>query len=73
MNYRFQLDLAIPVDVFDKIPAAKKTAFISSVRAMKALAVKVNEGQPNEEMTVRAVWHKCGHDTGQACVDFQEI
>lgn len=70
---RFQLDLAIPKPVYDAIPAAKKTAFRDTIRAMKALAVKVNAGKPNEEMTVTAVYHICHHDTGEPCEPFQEI
>ena len=59
---RFTLDLAIPEAVYIAIPAAKKTAFRDAIRELKALAVKINEGQPNEEITVRAVFHKCHHD-----------
>ena len=74
MLWRGTLDLAIPKDVWDKIPNARKIAFRAEVRAMKALAVKINEGQPNEEMTVKASWHWCHHDTGdQSCEPEQEI
>ena len=70
---RFQLDLAIPEKVYDAIPAAKKTAFKDAVLAMKALAVKINEGKDNEEMTVRATWHRCKHDEGLPCEPEQEM
>ena len=70
---RFSLDLAIPEAVYNAIPTATKTAFRDGVRALKALAVKINEGQPNEEMTIRAVWHRCHHDTGESCEPEQEI
>lgn len=70
---RFSLDLAIPEKVFNAIPAAKKTAFKDRVRAMKALAVRINEGKTNEEMTVKASWHRCHHDTGGAYEPEQEI
>ena len=70
---RFQLDLAIPEAVYDAIPTAKKLVIRDAIRGLKALAVKINEGQPNEEMTVRAVWHRCHHDTGEACEPEQEI
>ena len=73
MLYRLSLDLAIPSEVYDSIPAAKKTAFRDAIRAMKALAVRINEGLPDEEMTVRAVWHKCHHDTGGSCEQENEI
>ena len=73
MLYRFSLDLAIPSEVYDSIPATKKTAFRDMVRAMKALAVKINEGKDNEEMTVVAQFHKCRHDEGLPCEPEQDI
>ena len=59
---RFSLDLAIPEAVYNAIPTAKKLIARDAIRDLKALAVKINEGLPNEEMTVRAVMHKCYHD-----------
>ena len=73
MLWRGTLDLAIPMDVWDNIPPARKLAFRDEVRALKALAVKINEGKANEEMTVKASWHRCGHDEGKACEPEQEI
>lgn len=70
---RFNLDLAIPEAVYNAIPAAKKLAARDAIQGLKALAVKINEGQPNEEMTVRAVWHRCLHDEGKSCELEQEI
>lgn len=73
---RFTLDLAIPETVYNAIPVAKKTAIRDRIRELKALAVKINEGQPNEEMTTRVVWHKCYHDEGAghpACEPEQEV
>ena len=72
---RFSLDLAIPFKVYDAVPTAKKTAFRDAVRAIKALAAKINEGKENEEMTVKAVWHKCYHDEDptKPCGPEQEI
>jgi hypothetical protein len=69
------LDLFIPEVVYNAIPLAKKRAFKDAIQAMKALAVKINEGQPNEEMTVKAVWHRCYHDeaTPKPCEPEQEI
>lgn len=76
------IELKIPKTVYDAIPLAKKVAFRDAVRAMKALAVKVNERLPNEEMTVRAVRHTCYHDDptvgglyplGKPCEPGQEI
>ena len=70
---RFTLDLALPETAYDAIPASKKLAIKEGIKALKALAVKINAGQPNEEMTVRAVWHRCHHDTGGSCEPEQEI
>jgi len=67
MLYRFSLDLAIPEAVYNAIPAAKKTTFRDAIRAMKALAVRINEGADNEEATVKATLHKCHHDSGGSC------
>lgn len=71
---RFNLDLAIPEAVYNAIPTEKKLAIRDRIRELKTMAVKINAGQPNEEMTVRAVWHWCHHDTGdQPCEPEQEI
>ncbi len=70
---RITLDLAIPEEVYNKIPAATKTAFRDRVRALKSLAVKINEGQSNEEMTVVAKWHRCLHDEGKLCEPEHDI
>ena len=70
---RFQLDLAIPEKVFNKIPLARKRAFASEVRALKALAVRINEGKIDEEITVKAQFHKCRHDEGGSCDAPQDI
>ncbi|KKK70725.1 hypothetical protein LCGC14_2921090 [marine sediment metagenome] len=59
---RFQLDLGIPQKVYNKIPEARRTAFLAEVKALKALSVRINEGKGNEEMTVKATFHICHHD-----------
>ena len=59
---RFRLDLAIPESVYEAIPLATKIAFRDRIRAMKALAVKINEGKPEEEAAVKATRHRCHHD-----------
>ena len=73
---RFNLDLFIPEDSAGtlvagvKIPntlAQKIPAIKLAILSLKAYATKINAGQPNEEMTVRAVFHICHHDTGGAC------
>ncbi len=70
---RFSLDLAIPTAVYDAIPAAKKLAIRDAIRDLKTLAVKINIGQPNEEMTVKASFHICHHDEGKPCEAEQDI
>ena len=71
--WRGTLDLAIPINVWNAIPSAQKTDFAQKVRALKALAVKINEGHPNEEMTVLAQWHICLHDEGGTCPSPSDI
>ncbi len=76
MIYRFQLDLAIPSVVFDSIPVAKKQAFSDEVRELKAKAVRINAGLDNEEVTIRATYHKCYHDQpelNKPCEPSQDI
>ncbi len=79
---RFQLDLFIPESTTGtvvagvKIPtalAAKIPAIRQNIRDLKAYAAKINEGQPNEEMTVKATYHICHNDTQQPCGAEQEI
>lgn len=81
---RFQLDLYIPEDPAGTpvagvaIPTALATripAIRQAVRDLKAYARRINAGQLNEEMTVRAVYHICHHEdtpTGP-CGEEQEI
>ncbi len=73
MLYRFTLDLAIPEATYNAIPAATKLAFRDRVRDLKTLAVKINAGKDNEEMTVNATFHKCYHDEGKPCEASQDI
>mgnify|MGYP001612237478 CR=1 FL=1 len=73
MLYRFMIDCAIPEAVYNAIPAAKKTAIRDRIRELKSYAIKINEGTPNEEMTVTAKWHKCHHDTNELCEPEQDI
>lgn len=70
---RFQLDLAIPETIYNAIPIATKLAIRDRIRDLKTKAVKINAGQPNEEMTVVAQFHKCRHDEGGLCDAPQDI
>lgn len=73
---RFNLDLFIPESTTGtvvagvKIPtvlATKIPAIRQNIRDLKAYAAKINVGQPNEEMTVKANYHVCHNDTQQPC------
>ncbi len=72
---RFNLDLFITEAVYNAIPTATKIAIRDRIRELKAKAVKINAGLPNEEMTIKAVWHKCYHDEipFKPCESEQEI
>ena len=73
MSYiRITIDLAFK----QPLPTAVKNK-LDELKALivqgKAYAEKINAGSPNEENTVRAVWHICRHDEGnEPCVE-QEI
>lgn len=75
MSYlRFNLDLAvkqpIPTALKDKLPAIR-----DAIKQLKSYASKINEGKNNEEMTVKASYHICHHDSGNTipCEPEQEI
>ena len=72
-GYRANIQLFIPEKVWDKVPIAKKIAFRDIIREMKSYACKINEGLVNEEMTVKATWHRCVHDEGGSCPPEQDI
>mgnify|MGYP001588599850 CR=1 FL=1 len=71
-HLRVNIDLAfklpLSADVLDK-----KDKLLAAIKVVKALSEKINAGKENEENTVRAVWHKCFHDTGGACDPEVEI
>ncbi len=73
MSYlRFTLDVAVK----QPLPAALQTALPAirqKIRDLKAYASKINEGQPNEEMTVKTKYHICHHDTNEPCEPENEI
>jgi len=70
---RFTLDLAIPEDIYHRQPAIFKGNITRLIRGLKALSVVINEGQPNEERTTKATWHRCHHDTGEPCELEEEV
>ena len=69
---RFQIDLAVreplPAVLERAMPAIRR-----AIRELKSYAEKINEGQVNEELTTRAVWHRCRHDIAQPCEPEQQI
>ena len=64
---RFRLDLAVEETAYQAIPAATKLAIRDQIRKLKTFASKINAGKPNEEATIRAVWHRCTNDINQSC------
>ncbi len=73
---RFRLDLFIPEDPNGTLVAGVKIPTVltsqvptirQGIRFLKGYARKINVGAANEEMTVRAVFHTCRHDTGGKC------
>ena len=69
---RYQIDLAfeepVPLTLRGHLNAMEK-----AIKRVKSLAVKINEGGPNEEMTVTAKYHICRHDEGRSCDPSIEI
>ncbi len=72
MSYlRFKIDLAIkqpiPAELQPRLPAIR-----DYIRQLKAYAMRINAGLPNEE-PMRATFHICRHDEGKPCEPEQEI
>ena len=69
---RFKLDLAIkqplPQALKDELPALKV-----AIRRLKSFASKINEGNPNEEITIKAAWHICRNEDYLPCEPEQEV
>jgi len=68
----------LTIDLYykDKTPAQLNAEFpnlLPAIKALKNKATKINEGQPNEEMTVMAKYHICNHDEGLPCGETHEI
>jgi len=62
---------------FDEMtPQQVNTAYpqlLTLIKAAKTKASKINEGLANEEMTVKARYHVCGHKDGIPCSDWVDI
>lgn len=63
---RYNLDLAFQEPVSPAVQGLLM-AMEATIRKAKPFAVVINAGQPNEEMTVVAQWHRCRHDTNEKC------
>lgn len=89
---RFEISLSIPENPTGtvvlknpdgtggiKLPNALVSHLVvlrNEIRLAKSYSRKINEGQPNEEMTVRALLRICHHDEGNGhppCEAEQEI
>lgn len=71
---RVQIDLYYEGKTPQQVNAEFPQLF-TAIRAMKAKSVKINAGLPNEEMTVKAVYHVCRHNEQppKPCEPEQEI
>ena len=69
---RYMIDLAIPEPVAPGLQG-QLTAIEQHIRILKSFAVKINEGEINEEYTTKATRHTCHHDEGKSCEGEVEI
>jgi len=73
MSYlRYNIQLAIKEPVSGSIKKITKD-FEKLVEDVRKYTVRINDGQGNEEETVKATWHICRHDEGKPCDDEIEI
>ncbi len=59
---RIMANIYIPDTVWASIPSAKKQSWLTMFKELRSFASKINEGKPNEEMTISATIHDCYHD-----------
>jgi len=69
---RYRIDLAYPEPISPQLEGRLR-AFENAARAILPDAVIINEGQDNEEDTIRAKKHICYHDEGLPCEPEVEI
>ena len=69
---RVQIDLFFDGKTLEQTDQDFSKLFIA-VREAKAKASKVNTGNSNEEMSVKAVYHVCHNDINQPCEPDVEI
>ena len=63
-----QIKDRLPTEVADHL-----VDYIKEVSRAKRYASKINEGQPNEELTIVATYHICRHSENRPCEATQEI
>ena len=63
-----QIKAALPLELQDII-----VDYYQKIQKWKSYAVKINNGQANEELSVTATYEICRHDTGKACSPQMEI
>lgn len=69
-------DNATPAQIKAALPLALQSIiadYYQKIKTWKSYAVKVNEGQSNEEVSVTATYEICRHDIGKACSPQREI
>jgi len=71
--YRFRMDLAVKKSTYDALTQVQKDVIKDRIRALKALANKINAGAANEEDTIQAKWHLCQHELGLPCPEDRDI
>lgn len=69
---RVNIDLAFKQPL-SPVVKARLESLRDEIKRAKAYAKKINEGQPNEETTIRGVYHICRHDEGKPCSPEEEI
>jgi len=63
-----QIKAALPQELQDII-----VDYYQKIQKWKSYAVKINDGQANEELSITATYEICRHDIGKACSPQREI
>jgi len=59
---RFMIDCAIPKEDWIALTDLQRARIRNDILNIKTKSIKVNEGNSNEENTVRAKYHMCRHE-----------
>ena len=63
-----QIKAALPLELQGII-----ARYYKEIKKWKSYAVKINEGQDNEELSITATYEICRHDIAKACSPQREI